>query len=128
MASASGYTRGLGDKYVIRMDELVSPLDRHVVHVERTHLPRWPSTYFTKIKRRKVIKRSPEPDGGRHTVHNNYNARTHNGKCGQQAVRFDPPLYTTYIRNGTCTKYGAFPWTVQIQVEGELTVHKKVKL
>ena len=98
------------------MDELVSPLDRHVVHVARSHLPWLSSTYFTRMRRRKVIKRSPEPDGGRHTIHNNYNARTHNGKCGQQAIKYDPPLYTTYIRNGTCTKYGAFPWTVQIQV------------
>ena len=46
-------------------------------------------------------------------------ARPKSGKCGSQAQPYTPPSYNRAprIRNGTCTPYGAFPWTVQIQVE-----------
>jgi len=46
------------------------------------------------------------------------NARPKSGKCGSQAQPYSPPSYNRAprIRNGTCTPYGAFPWTVQIQV------------
>ena len=41
-----------------------------------------------------------------------------NRQCGVQGVPYIPPSYSRRprIRNGTCTPYGAFPWTVQIQV------------
>ena len=113
IASASGVYRGhVGDKYLVRMDELVTPLDRHILHIEK------PSLLTRALVRRKIMKKSQSlrsrrsPDGGRITYDNNHN-------CGQQKIPFDPPLYniaTTYIQNGTCTPYGAFPWTVQIQV------------
>jgi len=45
-------------------------------------------------------------------------AKPRGGQCGRQGVTYSPPLYnrTPRIRNGTCSPYGAFPWTVQIQV------------
>ena len=124
----SSMYRGLGDKYVIRMDELVKPLDRHIKHLEK------PVSAIRRLVRRKVRrpssthkeKRSADGEGGedkfvpdvpvfrsggiqiltKHSV----------GECGIQKIPFDPPLHSTRIRNGTCTPYGAFPWTVQIQV------------
>ena len=33
------------------------------------------------------------------------------GQCGNPRI-----AASTYIRNGTCSPYGAYPWTVQIQV------------
>ena len=114
LVSVKGVHRGLGDKYLIRMDELVTPIDRHVLVDER------PPLFSRAIVRRKVKKTvtrpKRSPDGTRNTIHEEYNIKLHNGKCGVPAIQQDIPLYTTYIRNGTCTKYGAFPWTVQIQV------------
>ena len=118
-ASADGVGRGLGDNYVVRMDELVSPLDRHVLHIEKPPL-------FSRMivrRRRKVESRSKRsPDGGRHHTNSINDQEAHvkmqTNQCGVQAIKDDPPLYNVlaYIRNGTCAKYGAFPWTVQIQV------------
>ena len=123
MASADGVQSGLGDKYVVRMDELVSPLDRHILHIEKP-----PLFSRTIVRRRmKVAARSRRsPDGGRpytNTINAHHNqeahVKMHSQQCGVQAIKDDPPLYNilTYIRNGTCAKYGAFPWTVQIQVK-----------
>ena len=105
------------------MDELVSPLDRHILHVEKPPL-------FSRMivrKRMKVVSRSRRsPDGGRHytnTINAHRDQEAHvkmrAQHCGVQTIKDDPPLYNilTYIRNGTCAKYGAFPWTVQIQVK-----------
>lgn len=68
MASSIGGYRGLGDKYLVRMDELVSPLDRHVLHVERPppHKP-----WFTKLIRRRISRQRREADHGRNEFTNN---------------------------------------------------------
>ena len=122
----SGMYRGLGDKYVIRMDELVKPLDRHIRHVEK------PLLSSRRLVRRKVrrpslstkVKRSA--DGGQNKFATDLAefrsggvqilTKHSIGECGTQKIQFEPPLHSTRIRNGTCTPYGAFPWTVQIQV------------
>ena len=127
-ALISGMNRGRGDKYVIRMDELVSPLDRHIRHIEK------PVSAIRRLVRRKVrrpkstnkSKRSTDGEGGEDRFVNNVPEFRSGGiqiltknnlaECGSQKVPFDPPLHSTRIRNGTCTPYGAFPWTVQIQV------------
>jgi len=125
LASVSGMYRGLGDKYVVRMDELVQPFDRHIKHIEK------PVSSIRRLVRRKVrrpsssqkFKRSadgeqnkfvddfPEFRSGGVQILTKHSI----GDCGTQKIHFEPPLYSTRIRNGTCTPYGAFPWTVQIQ-------------
>ena len=67
MASSIGGYRGLGDKYLVRMDELVSPLDRHVLHVERPppHRP-----WVTRVLRR-ITRLRREADHGRNEFSNN---------------------------------------------------------
>ena len=132
LASVSGIYRGLGDKYVIRMDELVKPLDRHIRHIHK------PVLSTRRVVRRKVrrpslaqkFKRSA--DGGQNKFANDVAefrggrvpilTKHSIGDCGTQKIHFDPPRHLTRIRNGTCTPYGAFPWTVQIQVFKELII------
>jgi len=128
LATVSGMYRGLGDKYVIRMDELVRPLDRHVRHITK------PAAFSRRLVRRKVrnpssvfrrFSRSADGDqnksgfslpaqdrSGRVEILTKHSV----GQCGNQQIHFEPKLHSTRIRNGTCTPYGAFPWTVQIQV------------
>ena len=118
LVCVDGLYRGLGDKYVVRMDELVSPLDRHILHVDRASL------FSTALLRRRVrrpagtssrVKR--DPDGGRNRLPEEMmTLQRHQGLCGHQSSKFDPPLASSYILNGSCSPYGAFPWVVQIQV------------
>ena len=127
LAFVSGMHRGLGDKYVIPMDELVQPLDRHVKHLKRPVAP------FRRLVRRKVRrpnivssvdKRSADGEPNKFAVDDaqfrsggiQILTKQGFGECGAQKIHFEPPLHSTRIRNGTCTPYGAFPWTVQIQV------------
>jgi hypothetical protein len=132
LASVSGIYRGLGDKYVIPMVELVKPLDRHIRHIHK------PVLSTRRVVRRKVrrpslaqkFKRSA--DGGQNKLANDVAefrggrvpilTKHSIGDCGTQKIHFDPPRHLTRIRNGTCTPYGAFPWTVQIQVFKELII------
>ena len=120
-ASASGMHRGLGDKYVVRMDELVKPLDRHVKHFQK------PISSLGRLVKRKVRRPSKSSASKRSAdsaISDDSSSRARIrvltkdsvGSCGSQKVAYEPPLYSTRIRNGTCTPYGAFPWTVHIQV------------
>lgn len=98
------------------MDELVNPLDRHILHRDRASLlslvgrrVRRPAGTSSRVKR--------DPDGGRNRVAGeDHSLQRHQGLCGHQSRTFDPPLASSYILNGSCSPYGSFPWVVQIQV------------
>ena len=122
-ACVDGLYRGLGDKYVVRMDELVSPLDRHIYHTDKASL------LTSGLVRRRVrrlqknqsrVKRSP--DGGRNRFPEQYPSveSYQQPECRyQNNIVYSPPSppsHSLYIRNGTCAPKGAFPWVVQIQV------------
>ena len=68
VASSIGGYRGLGDKYLVRMDELVSPLDRHILHVERLSPPHMPR--LSKVRRR-IRRTRRDADHGRNEFSNN---------------------------------------------------------
>ena len=122
LLSVEGLYRGLGDKYVVRMDELVNPLDRHILHRDRASLlslvgrrVRRPAGTSSRVKR--------DPDGGRNRIAGeDHSLQRHQGLCGHQSRTFDPPLASSYILNGSCSPYGSFPWVVQIQVNWRKTL------
>ena len=68
MASSIGGYRGLEDQYLVRMDELVTPIDRHILHVERPpqHRP-----WVTKVVRRRIMRHRRDADHGRNEFTNN---------------------------------------------------------
>ena len=101
------------------MDELVSPLDRHILHTDQAAL------LASGVVRRRVrrphqksrVKRSP--DGGRNRFPEQYPSveSYQQSECRyQNNIVYNSPSHSLYIRNGTCAPKGAFPWVVQIQV------------
>ena len=121
LVCVDGLYRGLGDKYVVRMDELVSPLDRHIIHLDTSFILS-SALLRRRVKRpeRKSSRVTREADGGRNTLAESVRTvQSYQGLCGHQSRKYEPPLPSSYIRNGTCSPYGAFPWVVQIQVNKE---------
>ena len=125
-------SHGAPDRHLVRMEDLLrAGFDRHLVRLYR------PASWGLKPRNRG--RRSP--GGGQQKFETTPNAepysrgvadtedvrfllpvddaRPKSGKCGAQAQPYSPPSYNRAprIRNGTCTPYGAFPWTVQIQVK-----------
>ena len=102
------------------MDELVSPLDRHILHTDKASL------LTSGLVRRRVrrlqknqsrVKRSP--DGGRNRFPEQFPSVESylQPECRyQNNIVYNSPSHSLYIRNGTCAPKGAFPWVVQIQV------------
>merc|ERR550532_403562 len=76
--------------------------------------------------RRRIRRTRRDADHGRNEFSNNQYKLPSVGECGNPRISFEPPPFTPYInkqnsvlpyiRNGTCSPYGAFPWTVQIQI------------
>jgi len=128
--SAGGVHTEVSDHHLVGMEQLLKLVDKHVLQPPLTGLTR----------RRKLVKRPVgQPSRHRRTAEGGqqkfpaseldeeprkgrgggiqYFSKGSFDNCGIQKVPFEPPTFNRIprVRNGTCTPYGAFPWTVQIQ-------------
>lgn len=114
------------DRHLVRMQDLLAVgFDRHILRLHRpgmwgprrTRSRRSPGGGQQKFPTEVARGRSR---GGADTEAVRFLSPGVNSKltCGRPALDYKLPNFNRMprIRNGTCTPYGAFPWTVQIQV------------
>ena len=130
LAFSLSTSNGAPDRHLLRMEDLLrAGFDRHLVRLyrpgswgkPRNRGRRSPGGGQQKFQTTPQVE--PYSRGVADTEDVRFllpveDARPKMGKCGSQAQPYSPPSYNRAprIRNGTCTPYGAFPWTVQIQV------------
>ena len=122
---------GAPDRHLLRMEDLLKAgFDRHLVRLYRPgswglgprrgrRSPGGGQQKFETTPKAELYSRGVADTEDVRFLLPVDDARPKSGKCGSQAQPYTPPSYNRAprIRNGTCTPYGAFPWTVQIQVE-----------
>ena len=122
-------SNGAPDKHLLRMEDLLKAgFDRHLVRLHRPGVwgrgrrgrrsPGGGQQKFETTPTAELYSRGVADTEDVRFLLPVDEARPKRGKCGSQAMPYSPPSYNRAprIRNGTCTPYGAFPWTVQIQV------------
>ena len=129
LAFAISTSSGAPDRHLLRMEDLLrAGFDRHLVRLyrpgswgrpRRRRSPGGGQQKFETTPKAELYSRGVADTEDVRFLLPVDDARPKSGKCGWQAQPYTPPSFNRAprIRNGTCTPYGAFPWTVQIQVE-----------